>query len=54
MEFGNYQKNCFVCHQGGEFVIFKRNMSTNGSSWENQALWNFDFKAVPAISAFKP
>ena len=43
-----------IAYWGGEFIAFKGNMSTNGSSWENQALWNFDFKAVPAISAFKP
>ncbi len=38
---------------GGEFVAFKGKTSTNGSSWENQAFWDFDFKALPVIDAMK-
>jgi len=37
---------------GGEFIAFKGNTATNGSSWENQALWDFDHKALPVMEAF--
>ena len=37
---------------GGEWIAFKGSQATNGSSWENQALWDFTNKAVPAIAAF--
>ena len=38
---------------GTEWVAFRGNESTNGSPFENQALWDFTNKAVPAMSAFK-
>ena len=38
---------------GTEWISFKGNQSTNGSSYENQALWNFDNKALPAMEVFK-
>jgi arabinogalactan endo-1,4-beta-galactosidase len=37
---------------GGEFIAFKGNTATNGSSWENQALWDFEHKALPVMEAF--
>ena len=40
------------CYWGGEWVAFRGNQATNGSSWENQALWDFNFNALPAMSAF--
>jgi arabinogalactan endo-1,4-beta-galactosidase len=40
------------CYWGGEWVSFKGSTATNGSSWENQALWDFTGKALPAIEVF--
>ncbi len=41
------------CYWGSEWVAFRGTESTNGSSWENQALWNFDNNALPVLEAFK-
>lgn len=40
------------CYWGAEWIAFKGNQSTSGSTWENQALWNFERNALPALSAF--
>ncbi|HQQ13671.1 MAG TPA: glycosyl hydrolase 53 family protein, partial [Bacteroidales bacterium] len=37
---------------GAEWVASKGDQASNGSSWENQALWDFDFNALPAVNAF--
>lgn len=37
---------------GTEWIAFRGNESTIGSSWENQALWDFDNKALPAMDVF--
>lgn len=42
------------CYWGTEWVAFRGNQSTNGSSWENQALWDFNMNALPALNVFKP
>lgn len=49
----NSNRGIGVCYWGGEWVAFLGPLSTNGSSWENQALWDFNNKALPAISVFK-
>jgi arabinogalactan endo-1,4-beta-galactosidase len=41
------------CYWGGEYIAYKGNTSPNGSSWENQALWDFNAKALPALEVFK-
>ncbi len=38
-----------VCYWGAEWVSYKGNTATNGSSWENQAFWDFDRKALPIL-----
>lgn len=38
---------------GAEWIAFKGPEAKNGSPWENQALFDFDNKALPAISAFR-
>jgi arabinogalactan endo-1,4-beta-galactosidase len=38
---------------GAEWVAYDGTTSTNGSPWENQALFDFDLKATPAIEVFK-
>lgn len=40
------------CYWGTEWVSFKGDEATDGSTWENQALFDFDNKAVPALEAF--
>ena len=40
------------CYWGGEWIAFRGATSTNGSSWENQALWDFSFNALPVMGAF--
>lgn len=39
------------CYWGAEWVAFRGTKSTNGSSWENQALWDFNFNALPVMDA---
>jgi arabinogalactan endo-1,4-beta-galactosidase len=46
-------KGIGFCYWGGEWIAFKGNEATNGSSYENQALWNFTSNALPALDAFK-
>jgi arabinogalactan endo-1,4-beta-galactosidase len=41
------------CYWGAEWVAFRGTQSSNGSSWENQALWDFNLNALPALNAFK-
>ncbi|MDX2128992.1 MAG: glycosyl hydrolase 53 family protein [Chloroherpetonaceae bacterium] len=38
-----------ICYWGGEWVSFKGAQATNGSPYENQALWDFQNRALPAI-----
>jgi arabinogalactan endo-1,4-beta-galactosidase len=37
---------------GGEWIAFRGNEATDGSTWENQALWDFDHNALPVMAAF--
>jgi arabinogalactan endo-1,4-beta-galactosidase len=41
------------CYWGGEWTAFKGSNATDGSSWENQALWDFQGRALPAMDAFR-
>jgi arabinogalactan endo-1,4-beta-galactosidase len=40
------------CYWGAEWVAFRGPTATNGSSWENQALWDFNNNALPVMDAF--
>ena len=40
------------CYWGGEWIAFRGPLSTNGSSWENQSLWDFSNNALPVLDAF--
>ena len=40
------------CYWGSEWTAFRGTASLNGSSWENQALWDFNYKALPALAVF--
>jgi arabinogalactan endo-1,4-beta-galactosidase len=48
----NIPKGIGFAYWGAEFIAFKGNEAKNGSSWENQALWDFDNKALPAMNVF--
>lgn len=37
---------------GGEWISFMGNEATNGSTWENQALYDFENKTLPVMAAF--
>jgi len=41
-----------LCYWGAELVSFKGPQATDGSAWENQALFDFNNKVLPAIEAF--
>ncbi len=41
------------CYWGAELISWKGNQSSDASVWENQALFDFNNKALPALSTFK-
>ncbi|MDX2301382.1 MAG: glycosyl hydrolase 53 family protein [Microscillaceae bacterium] len=41
------------CYWGGEWVSYKGTTSTEGSTWENQAFWNFENKSLPVLEAYQ-
>jgi arabinogalactan endo-1,4-beta-galactosidase len=41
------------CYWGGELISWKGAEAKDGSPWENQALFNFQNKALPVIAEFK-
>jgi arabinogalactan endo-1,4-beta-galactosidase len=60
LDFMNKLKNILVktgkgvgfCYWGGEWVAFKGTTAADGSSWENQALFDFSNKALPVMRVF--
>ena len=40
-----------MCYWGGDWVAWKGESASDGSTWENQALFDFDHKALPALQA---
>ncbi len=40
------------CYWGSEWVAFRGPTSTNGSPWENQALWDFNNNSLPVMDVF--
>ncbi len=41
------------CYWGAELIAWKGNQSTDASPWENQALFDFNNKALPVLEEFK-
>ncbi|MFT6147908.1 MAG: arabinogalactan endo-1,4-beta-galactosidase [Saprospiraceae bacterium] len=41
--------NFGFCYWGTEWISFRGNQANNGSTWENQALFDFNNKALPAM-----
>jgi arabinogalactan endo-1,4-beta-galactosidase len=42
-----------ICYWGAELIAWKGSQSTNASPWENQAIFDFNNKALPVLSVFK-
>ena len=40
------------CYWGTEWLAFRGDVAENGSTFENQALYDFDHKSLPAMDAF--
>lgn len=40
------------CYWGAELIAWKGNEATDASSWENQALFDFNHKALPVLDVF--
>lgn len=40
------------CYWGSEWIAFRGPTSTNGSPWENQALWDFNVNSLPVLDVF--
>lgn len=47
------KKGIGFCYWGAESIAWKGPQATNASSWENQALFDFQNKALPVIEEFK-
>ena len=41
------------CYWGGEWVSYKGKSATNGSTYENQAFWDFNNNALSIINCYK-
>lgn len=41
------------CYWGAEWVSFKGKTATDGSSWENQAFWDFENRSLPVLEAYQ-
>lgn len=46
-------KGIGFCYWGAELVAWKGRQSSSASPWENQALFNFENKALPVLEEFK-
>ena len=46
-------KGIGFCYWGSEWVSYKGQNATDGSSWENQAFWGFNHKILPVSEAYK-
>lgn len=45
----NLDNGVGFCYWGGELIAWKGSQSTDGSSWENQALFDFNNQALPVL-----
>lgn len=41
------------CYWGAELIAWNGSQATNGSTWENQALFDFNNQALPVLNVFK-
>lgn len=47
------EKGIGFCYWGAELIAWKGDQATDASPWENQALFDFQNKALPALTEFK-
>lgn len=47
------EKGIGFSYWGAELIAWKGNQSSNASSWENQALFNFENQALPVLKEFE-
>lgn len=47
------QRGRGFCYWGAEWIAWKGPQATDGSPWENQALFDFQNKALPALKEFR-
>lgn len=47
------EKGVGFCYWGGELIAWKGTQSLEASTWENQALFDFDNNALPVLNEFK-
>ena len=47
------EKGIGFCYWGAELIAWKGNQATDASAWENQALFDFNNKALPVLNEFK-
>ena len=47
------ERGAGFCYWGGEWIARRGATTTDGSSWENQALFDFEHRALPALDAFR-
>lgn len=50
----SYESGIGVCYWGGEWITVENSSEQIGSPCENQALFDFDHRALPIVKAFKP
>ncbi len=41
----------WFCYWGADWVSYRGKEATNGSAWENQALWDFENKVLSVFEA---
>jgi arabinogalactan endo-1,4-beta-galactosidase len=47
------RKGIGFCYWGAELIAWNGNQATNGSPWENQAIFDFQNKVLPVSEEFK-
>ena len=49
---GDVPEGAGMCYWGAELIAWKGYQSAEGSPWENQAVFDFNNKALPVLRAF--
>lgn len=52
ISFDEVEKGRGFCYWGAELIAWKGTEATNASPWENQAVFDFENKALPVLSVF--
>lgn len=47
-----FEKGLGFCYWGAELVAWKGDQATDASPWENQALFDFNNRALPVLESF--